>query len=225
MGPSEPHANEEHEALLVVRDAGRRVEHRWLWRNLSFEIGAGARLGIAGPSGSGKTLLFRTLAALDRLDEGQIEYRGRPLQQWSLPQYRARVVYLMQTPALMEGSVRDNLAAVFELKAHHGRGFDEAKIVAYLQALGRDASLLRRPVEALSGGERQIVSFLRALQLQPEVLLLDEPTASLDAEAAGQIERLVEDWLAEDSGRATVWTSHHAAQLQRVTDRRIDLAG
>ena len=211
------------EILLAVREAGRRIEGCWIWRGVSFELRSGDRLGIAGPSGSGKTLLFRALAGLDRLNEGIIRYRDLPLTEWTLPEYRARVLYLMQTPALLEGTVEDNLRVVFDFGVHRTRAFDLDWIGCHLKSLGRDEALLQRPAHALSGGEQQIVAFLRALQLEPDVLLLDEPTAHVDAECTRQIEHLVTTWLAEKPTRAAIWTSHQPDQLDRMTDRRIDL--
>jgi putative ABC transport system ATP-binding protein len=214
----------ENGALLRVVEAGRRVGGSWAWRGLHFSVEPGARLAVTGPSGSGKTLLLRALAGLDPLDEGTVAFRGRPFTAWRMPQYRARVVYLPQAPALTEGTVADNLQSVFTFAVHHGRAFDEAWVLRHLALLGREPDFLGRSTAVLSGGERQLVAFLRALQIAPEVLLLDEPTASLDAESTAQIERLVAQWQAEQPGRAVLWTSHRPAQLARVTDRRIDLA-
>lgn len=217
------HPDTSSETLLATREAGRRIAGHWIWRGVSFELRAGDRLGIAGPSGSGKTLLFRTLAGLDCLDEGTILYHGSALTTWTFPDYRTRALYLMQTPALLEGTVEENLRAVFDFGVHRTQAFDPDWIRYHLAELGRDEAFLRRPVHALSGGEQQIVAFLRALQLAPEVLLLDEPTAHLDGEASRQIEHLVTAWLAEEPTHATIWTSHKADQLQRMTDHRLDL--
>ena len=210
--------------LITVREAGRRVEGRWLWRDLNFDVASGTRLGLTGPSGSGKTLLLRALAGLDELDAGTISFRGRPLEDWSMPDYRAHVMYLAQAPALMEGTVEDNLRAIFAFDVHGAKTYNPSWVDAHLALLGRDDGFLARESRLLSGGEQQMTAFLRALQLDPDVLLLDEPTASLDARSTQRIEDLVTAWLDEEPGRAAVWTSHQPDQIERMTTRRIDLA-
>ena len=211
--------------MLTLDDAGRRVGDRWLWRHLSFSLAPGERFGIAGPSGSGKTLLFRALVGLDRLDEGRVGFEGRDLDDWELPRYRSRVLVLPQSPALEEGTVEHNLRLPFSFAVHGSRRFDRRRAAELLERLGaRD--LLDRDIEDLSGGERQRVAFVRTLLLAPRLLLLDEPTAHVDPERAGVMEEMVEEWRRSDDGegdRAVLWTSHDAAQLERVTDRRIDL--
>jgi putative ABC transport system ATP-binding protein len=91
-----------------------------------------------------------------------------------------------------------------------------------LSQLGRDEAFLGKPVGELSGGESQLVALLRAIQLDPKVLLLDEPTAALDSGATAAVEKLVGNWLAESPRtRATVWVTHAADQARRVAERTI----
>ncbi|MEM8558177.1 MAG: ATP-binding cassette domain-containing protein [Bacteroidota bacterium] len=218
--------------MLTLHDGGRRLPTagradaagHWLWRHLNLDLAPGDRLAIVGPSGSGKTLLLRALAGLDALDAGTVALNGRTLGDWARPRYRAQVAYLPQTPALPEGTVEAALRQPFAFGVHAGKAFDHDAIAARLRALDRDADFSARTTDVLSGGERQIVAFLRTLQLGPRVLLLDEPTASLDAANTGRIEHLVTDWMDAHAERAVLWTSHDPAQLARVTDRRLDLA-
>src|SRR5262249_34321245 len=158
------------------------------------------RLAITGPTGSGKTVLLRALALLDPLDEGLIRYRGSPVDGESIPGYRKQVIYLHQRPALFKGSVADNLQRPFALQVHRQKHFDRERLLGLVDFLGRDASFLDQSSRDLSGGEAQIVALLRALQLDPAVLLLDEPSASLDQGAGQAIEGLIGRWLEEDSG-------------------------
>ena len=103
-------------------------------------------------------------------------------------------------------------------------GFDRERALELLAALGRDAGFLQQPVTALSGGEAQITALVRALLVEPQVLLLDEPTASLDPATARAAEALVARWREAGGGRACIWTSHDRDQLRRVAHREVALA-
>ncbi|NEQ24073.1 MAG: ATP-binding cassette domain-containing protein [Microcoleus sp. SIO2G3] len=209
--------------VMLVENLGRQIQQRWVWQAVNFSLVAGDRLAIIGASGTGKSLLLRSIAGLDAVQTGTISFAGKPLSDWSMPQYRSQVVYLHQRPALLEGTVEANLQAVYKLAVHRGKTFDRASILTYLTALGRTEKFLERPSSTLSGGESQIVAFLRALQLAPQIILFDEPTASLDAEAIEQFEALVNLWHTGHPDRAYLWTSHNAAQIARISDRQLHL--
>ncbi len=211
------------EPLLDGRQLGFEADGRILWRNLDVQLAPGERLAVAGPTGTGKTLLLRTLAGLEPLTAGDIRYRGRGLASWFMPAYRSRVVYVPQTPRLREGTVREALEAPFGFRAHRRQPFPLDAARRHLQSLGRSEAFLEQRAEQLSGGESQIVALLRALLIEPEILLLDEPTASLDDTAARRVEALVDEWLGGDRQRACIWTSHDARQLERVCDRTLNL--
>ena len=110
------------------------------------------------------------------------------------------------------------------VQLHRHARYDRRRIEGWLVRLGRDAAFLDKTHRELSGGEAQIAALLRALQLDPHVLLLDEPTAALDRAAAAAVEALLADWLRDDPQRATVWVSHDPAQTARIADRHIELA-
>lgn len=218
-------------ALLEARGVGRRApggagpEERWLLRGVSVVIESGERIAIVGPTGAGKTVLLRAMALLDPVDEGEILWRGRLIDNADVPGFRRRAIYLHQRPALVEGTVESNLRRPFGFAVSNG-GYDPARVRETLAALGRDESFLAKLAADLSGGEAQIAAFLRAIQLDPLALLLDEPTAALDREAASAIERLVEGWFAAGAGeRALVWVSHDHDQARRMAARVIGLSG
>ena len=207
--------------LLAAQDLSCTVSERRLWHDIRLEIGAGERWAVTGPSGSGKTVFLRTLAGLMPRQTGEIRLRGRSFDQMWAPEWRARIVYVPQRPALPEGSVQAALAAPFRFRAHRGRAFSSEEAGRCLAQVGIAADFLQQDVATLSGGESQVVAVLRALLIQPSILLLDEPTASLDPARAANVEMLVHHWQAAAPDRACIWTSHDPAQLTRVTDLRL----
>lgn len=200
--------------LLKVVEASRRVADRTLWTGLSFDLAAGDRLVVAGASGTGKSLLLRGIAGLDEFD-GRCEFRGRPQTEWPMPQYRAQVMYVPQTAALATGTVAEVLQAPFALAVHADQEYDPVAAENLLAVLGRDPAMLAAETENLSGGELQSVLLVRALMLDPTVLLLDEVTSALDAEVARRAEEVLIDWVAAGE-RALIWVGHDAGGRERM---------
>lgn len=211
--------------LLSVSGLGRKVQNRWVWQGLDFDLYPGERIAVVGASGTGKSLLLRALAGLDSVQKGQIVFQGKVIDSWAMPQYRSQIIYLHQRPALLEGTVAENLRYIYKFAYHRDKAYNHKQILAYLEILGRNEDFLDFFTGALSGGEAQIVAFLRALQLSPSILLLDEPTASLDTATSQCLESLVAAWQNENSDRAYIWTSHDPTQIGRVSDRQITLLG
>jgi putative ABC transport system ATP-binding protein len=209
---------------VTATQIGRKVDGQWIWQHLDLELQPGERLAIVGASGVGKSLLLRAIAGLDPIQAGQLSFEGQSLSRLSMPRYRSQVIYLHQRPALMEGTVEFNLRQVYRLALHCQKAYNRQQILQYLVLLNREGDFLQRSVQNLSGGEAQMVACLRALQLAPRVLLLDEPTASMDEVTAQHIEALVLQWQQADHRRACIWTSHNSCQLDRVTDRQFILS-
>ena len=132
------------------------------------------------------------------------------------------MIYLHQRPTLLEGSVEENLRYPFGLLAHRGKALDRQFVLEHLDRMGRAPSFLSKASRELSGGESQIVALLRAIQLDASVLLLDEPTASLDQAAARSVETLIDCWYqAGKGGRSFIWVSHDPAQTGRMAERHL----
>lgn len=217
--------------LLEAREISRQSRGRAsvLVHPLSLQLRSGDRLVVTGASGAGKSVLLRALALLDPLQGGQILWRGQAVSADGVPGYRACVLYLPQRAARFEGSVEASFREPFGWAEHRRRKFDRERLFTWLRSLGRDAAFLSKRASDLSGGEAQIVALLRALQLDPSVLLLDEPTASLDPQTTLAVERFLLDWVLDGveaqlpPSRALVWVSHDEAQTHRVGSRRLCL--
>ena len=212
--------------VIEARNLGRRsvADGQWLLREVNLSVNVGDRVAIFGPSGCGKTVLLRSLAMLDPLDIGEIRWHGAGVEPQAMPHFRSQVVYLHQRPALLEGTVEDNLRQPFTWKVHADKTFSMDTIARWLQRLHRDVSFLQKRSRDLSGGESQITALLRAIQLEPSVLLLDEPTSALDQSATEAVEQLVNGWLGDATERrAAVWVSHDEGQAARVSDRSLPM--
>ncbi|CAL8473904.1 ATP-binding cassette domain-containing protein [Caballeronia sp. S22] len=205
---------------VVRRDAVRGTV---LLHPTDFTLYAGQRAAITGPSGSGKSVFLRTLALLDACDAGHVTWRGERIARSRIPAYRRRVAYIAQRPAMLDGTVEDNLLYPFTLKTYRDAHFDRDTAMRLALAAGRAPDFLDKLASDLSGGEAQIAALVRVLQLAPDVLLLDEPTASLDPASARSIEALVSAWFDADAERACIWVSHDLEQARRVATRHLTM--
>ncbi len=158
---------------------------------------------LSGPSGAGKTLLLRAIADLDE-HRGSVLLDGVDAAQVAAPRWRRQVALLPAESHWWSDRVGDH--------------FGDASV--WLERLGFDSSVLDWSVGNCSTGERQRLALARLLQNRPAVLLLDEPTASLDTENVARVEALIADYRAETDA-AVVWVSHDPAQIARLCRRTL----
>jgi ABC-type iron transport system FetAB ATPase subunit len=175
----------------------------------TFDAHAGECIAIQGPSGAGKSVLLRMLADLDPHD-GDALLDGRPAASMAAPAWRAAVVYQAAEPAWWEATARAHLS-----------GADDGSTGGMLAALGLSPKLLDTEIERLSTGERQRLALVRSLARRPRVLLLDEPTASLDPDAVARVEALLGDCLGR--GMAILIVTHSGEQARRLAHRTFRL--
>jgi putative ABC transport system ATP-binding protein len=168
---------------------------------------------LLGPSGSGKSTLLRLLNRLADPDEGSVRFHGTDVRELDPLELRRRVGLVPQLPALVPGTVADNVAFGPRLRGQ------EVDTEPPLRLAGLDPSFAERDASRLSVGEQQRVMLARALALEPEVLLLDEPTASLDPAATGA----VEDALRGLRGVSLVLVTHDRGQAERLAERTMKL--
>ncbi|KTC62575.1 ABC transporter ATP-binding protein [Pseudomonas fluorescens ABAC62] len=212
--------------LIETRGLTRRDDKRQhvLLQPTDFALHRADRVSITGASGSGKSVLLRALALLDTPSDGQVLWNHQPITDTQIPHYRSHISYLSQRPALLEGTVEDNLRFPFSLKTLRQRRFDLQAVTALLEHAGKSSDFLAKHAADLSGGESQVVSLIRTLQLKPEVLLLDEPTAALDPASSREVEALIEAWFCDDRARAYIWVSHDLEQAQRMSDIHLHMS-
>lgn len=190
----------------------------------SGEVKAGQILQVTGVSGSGKSTLLRMLARLLQRESGTMTFDGQSDTHYNPQLWRTKVHYLPQKPAMTSGSVWQNIIYPFTLKIRHGMVIpDKAAVQAQLQSLGLTSGVLDQEVNLLSWGEKQRVALIRSLLIDPSVLLLDEPTASLDADSRQIVMELVTQWIAGSQNRAVILVSHNDEDISGVPIRYLKL--
>lgn len=213
--------------LLAAIEVARRdpLSGRLLLQPFSLDVFAGDRIVLTGPTGSGKSLLLRSLALIDPVEGGGITLQGKAVHGDDVPGFRAKVAYLRQRPAMLEGTVESNLRIPFSIAAHAHRRFERDKAVRLLAAVGEGPAFMAKLARDLSGGETQLVALIRVLQLDPCVLLLDEPTSALDHDTTLAVEGVLNTWLDALPMRALVMVTHSATQAARMGRRLLHMEG
>jgi ABC-type phosphate transport system ATPase subunit len=197
--------------LFELEDVTATRAGRVVLEGLRADLAEGAT-GIVGPSGVGKSTLLRLLNRLADPAFGRIRYRGRDLREGDVCARRRDVGLVPQLPALLDGTVADNVLYGPRLAKR------DADVGESLRLAGLDPAFASRRADALSVGEQQRVMFARTLALQPSVLLLDEPTSALDDATTAAIEATLQD-LRERLELSLVLVTHDLDQAARLSDR------
>ncbi|MFB3066332.1 MAG: ABC transporter ATP-binding protein, partial [Planctomycetota bacterium] len=184
-------------------------------RDVSFEVAPGETVAIVGPTGAGKTSIISLLSRLWDVDEGSVRIDGRDVRDYERRALRRRISVVLQDPFLFDGTIRQNLALGREIgdeelrraaRTVHADGFIERLDGAY------DATVAERGAN-FSVGQKQLLSFARALVHDPDVLILDEATSSVDTET----ERLIQDALDRLlEGRTALVIAHRLSTIRRA---------
>jgi putative ABC transport system ATP-binding protein len=167
---------------------------------------------LVGPSGAGKSTLLRLCNRLDVPEAGRVLYRGDDVADLDPLALRRRVGMVFQRPTPFPGTVADNLRIAEPALA-------DAGAVTALERVGLDAGFLERPATELSGGEAQRVCLARTLVTDPEVVLMDEPTSSVDRAARLALESLAYGLVGD--GVSVMWVTHDLDQMRRIADHVI----
>jgi putative ABC transport system ATP-binding protein len=191
------------------------VDHPRL-SGVDLEIPDGVVTVVVGPSGAGKSTLLRLANRLEVPDAGTVRFRGTDIAHLDVSAHRRELGMLFQRPVVFPGTVLDNLR-VAEPR------LDTAGAASLLARVRLDVGFLDRNTATLSGGEAQRMCLARALAAGPHALLLDEPTAALDAEPRLALEHLVRELCA--AGIPSVWVTHDLRQMERLADHVVVLLG
>lgn len=187
----------------------------------SLRIESGCIYGLLGPNGSGKTTLMKIMAFLDEPSDGEVYFEGRKVLHKDMAALRSKVVWSPQFPVMFTGSVRYNIEYPMRI-----RGLDAARrrrLSEELLARVGLSDLAAAPARRLSGGEAQRASLARALAAQAEVLLLDEPTANVDASSRQGLVKLIEE-LWQEQKLSIIITTHDLSLEAELCQKRIYLS-
>ena len=184
--------------MLIVN----HLQRPGLLHAVSFSLRPAECLCITGESGSGKSLLLRAIADLDP-NQGEVSLHNRPREQYAADEWRARVTLVPVDSQWWAETVAEHFLRVD---------------MSLLAEFGFARSVMDKPVRQLSGGERQRLAIARAICIEPDVLLLDEPTANLDEKNTRRVEDIVMQ-IVKDHAVALLWVSHSQPQVQRIADQ------
>jgi phospholipid/cholesterol/gamma-HCH transport system ATP-binding protein len=220
---SEPSTNQ---AVLKLQDVCKAFGERQVLVNANLELERGETLAILGPSGTGKSVTLKAINGLIPVDSGQVEvlgYRVDQLEEAELVPLRRRVSYLFQQGALFDSmNVFDNIA--FPVREHQKDVDSDAlgQRVSELLAMVHLSGIEKLFPSQLSGGMRKRVAVARALALEPEIILYDEPTTGLDPVTSQAIARLIVD-LDQRLGVSSMVVTHDIPLVAQVAERVVFL--
>ncbi len=187
----------------------------------SMSICKGELVTILGPSGSGKSTVLRLIIGLDEYQSGQILYKGKNTSEWNVLELRREIGMVFQLPYMFQGTVHDNI--LYGPQVHKKIPANPNDFVhRIMDQVGLPLDLEMRRAEDLSVGQKMRVSLARTLANEPEVLLLDEPTASLDPTAANRILELIR-YLNQNLGLTIITVTHEVESAHSLGGRSLIL--
>ena len=195
--------------MIRISSLAKRFGKLDVLRAVDLDVRAGKVTAVVGPNGAGKTTLIKTILGLTRPDAGRVLFDGERVG--DDPEYRSRVGYMPQIARFPENlTAAELLAMLRDLRGTPARVDEE--LVERFQLAGH----LGKPLRTLSGGTRQKVNAVMAFLFDPDLLILDEPTAGLDPVAAGVLKDKIR--AARDAGKTFILTSHIMSELEELAD-------
>jgi phospholipid/cholesterol/gamma-HCH transport system ATP-binding protein len=208
------------EPVLVLRDVDKSFGAQHVLDGISLTVVRGETLAVLGRSGTGKSVLLKLIIGLEQMDSGSIRIQGQEISGLALNEMnrlRIKMGFLFQQAALYDSlTVEQNVA--FPLERHTKMSASErsARVKELLASVGMEHDLKKMPSD-ISGGMQKRVGLARALALQPEILLLDEPTAGLDPITSGEIDDLVLR-LQKEHALTSIVVTHDLQSAKTIAD-------
>ena len=204
--------------VIETEDLGQRREGADILRHVDLSIERGEVFALIGPTGSGKTTLLRLLDLLDTPAYGRLRFDGADVTESARDRHEARrrMAFVLQKPVVFKASVYENVARGLRWRGL-SRAQTRSRVDDVREMVGLEDQRDRR-AQTLSGGEMQRVAIARAVAIDPEVLLLDEPTASLDPPSALRVEGLVAD-IIRRYHTTVIMATHDLPQGERLATR------
>ncbi len=196
-------------SIIECKDIVQIKDDVKILKNVSCKIPYNSIYAIMGPSGSGKTTLLRLFNRLDVPYSGNIFFEERNIEEYNVRELRKQVGMVFQIPPLFEGTVEDNLLFAIELS---GRDVSCEELI---KMVGLSVDILKKDTSKLSVGQSQRVAIARSLAMDLKVLLMDEPTSSLDYTATLGIEELIKK-INKERNITIVIVSHNIDQVKRI---------
>lgn len=205
------------QSVLELKEISKKFGDRQVLTKISYQFYPQRMYGLVGPSGAGKSTILRILDLLENPTQGEIFYRGKPVGAGRSERLkvRRRIGMVFQQPVLFSGTVLDNI--FYGLKVR-GEKFaaNKNKLKDILNLVGLE-EMEKQKATTLSGGEAQRLALARVMVLEPEVLLLDEPTANLDPKNVNMIEKVLLE-IRERYGTTIIIVTHNLFQAKRLVD-------
>ena len=211
--------------MFEVKDLCKSFGELQVLKGLSETFYKGDVAAVIGPSGSGKSTFIRCLNLLEQPTSGSIFFEGTDItaKGFDVNKHRQKVGMVFQQFNLFNNlSILDNVTISMEKVKHVSHAEAEAKAMALLKRVGLDSKAGSFPSQ-LSGGQKQRIAIVRALALEPDVLLFDEPTSALDPEMVGEVLQVISDLAAE--GITMVVVTHEMGFARKVANRVLFMDG
>lgn len=204
--------------MISIRDLSKRYDDNTVLKDINLNVPKHTVTAMIGPSGSGKTTLLRLIDLLEEPTSGEIAFDGvdTNTSEKARLEMRRRMCIVFQKPVVFSGSVYDNVAYGLKIRGQ-GRSNTRERVYHALETVGLSGYETRR-ARTLSGGEVQRVALARAMVTEPELLLLDEPTANLDPVSTASVEALISKVI-QELHTTVIMATHDMAQGQRLADQ------